>query len=69
MKTIKLGTENDAVTYAVKLEEWPGELTLYPCEESEATHRILSDSGCLPGVTDVDGYICHRAEQALGYRD
>ena len=66
LKTISVGTVNDAKVYAILAEGRLYPLSKEDMEFESPDYLILCDSGSYPSITDVDQYICDKAMQALG---
>jgi len=61
MKTILLGKVNDVWTYAVKIDGRYIKFEDVDREYEAADAVIYFDSGVYPGITDIDQYMCDRA--------
>jgi predicted DNA-binding protein len=61
MKTIKLGKVNDTYTYAVKVDGRYQALSNEDAQFERPDAKIFYDSGVYPGISDVDQYMCDKA--------
>lgn len=61
MKTINLGTKNDATVYAIKVNGKYEPISKIDREFVAPDAKINYDSGIYPGVTHLLQYICNKA--------
>lgn len=63
MKTIKLGKKNDASVYAIK--DHTGKYFKMDASDLQfetPDAKIYFDAGMYPGITDIDQYMCDKAD-------